>query len=126
MNTYKIDDITYINLATHPVVLKSGDYIFEFAKNKGKKPELVSEYITLKNEAIMTYAQNIVGIADLPKEQEGVRLIVPLFIVNGHDELVSQGLRKARYDLRSPGKKVFGQGGVLLYADGLRAGYKAI
>ncbi len=126
MNTLKIGDITYINLATHPVTVKSGDYIFEFDKNEGKKPELVSEYFEIKNEPIETYIQKTVRITDLPKEREGVRLIVPLFVVNGHDLLVSKGVLKARYDLCSPGKKVFGTRGVLLYAEGLRAGYETI
>ncbi len=123
MNELTIENITYINLADHPITIKSGDDIIEFGANEGNKPILISEYLPIEGEAIVTSRQNATAIKYLPKEIEGIKLIVPLFIVTGYAELVAKGLRKPRYDLLSPGKKIFGEGGKVLYADGLRCGY---
>ena len=123
MNTLEIGDIKYINLANNPIKIKSGDDIFKLAKNKGKKPTIVTEKIILENQPIETYILKIIRIKDLPDEREGIKIIVPLFIVDAYNQLLSNGEIKARFDLYSPGKKVFDEDGVLLYADGLRIGY---
>ena len=126
MNTLKIGETTYINLLTNPIRIKSGDDIFKIGKNKGKKPEIVAEHIILENEPIDTYIRKAVRIKNLPDERERIKIIVPLFIVDAYSELINFGLINPRFDLYSPGKKVFDEDGVVLYADGLRMGYEII
>ncbi len=119
-NKVKVNGITFENLANHPVSIMSHGTIYEWDKNPNIKPELVSEYRGL-DKYIETYRPSAIRIDNLPKEKRNTVYIVPLFIVNGIDELVREGRIRDRRDIVSPGKKVFGKGGTLLYAKGLRA-----
>ncbi len=119
-NKIKINGVTFENLANHPVAIMSHGTIYEWDKNPKGKPELISEYREL-NKYIETYRPIAIRIDNLPEKKKNTVYIVPLFIVNGIDELVREGRIRDRRDIVSPGKKVFGKGGTLLYAKGFRA-----
>jgi hypothetical protein len=78
------------------------------------------------SQGISEYIQVYKRIDHLPKKRQGVKYIVPLFILDAVQRFAQHPdcpeLYRDRDDLVSPGKKVFVDGGKLLYADGLKAG----
>ncbi len=121
-NTIKLGEMTFVNLAIHPISLKSEKDIYMLDSNPGVKPELESVYNEVKGEKIKTFKHMASRIKNLPPREDKTIYIVPLFIISGIDELVREGKMSKRSDIRSPGKKVFGKGGKVLYANGLRMG----
>lgn len=119
-NEKVIRGTTYINLATHPVAINAFGTLFRWDSNPGEKPELLSKYKIKKGTYPPEYEQTPSEILNLPEPRDGVKLIVPLFIITGVESLVKRGLMERRDDLLSPGKKVFGEGGKILYADGFK------
>jgi len=73
-----------------------------------------------------TFVQIYVGIDNLPPKKEGTIYIVPLFILDAIERFSQTdsnipNLYRNRNDLRAPGKKIFGEGGKILYAKGLKS-----
>jgi hypothetical protein len=80
----------------------------------------------VKGEGMDEYVHVFKGIDGLPPKKDGIRLIVPLFTLDAVERMSREPgcpeIYKGRDDLRAPGKKVFGTGGKLLYAEGLKIG----
>ncbi len=119
MNKLLINKNKYINLAKHPITI-GGTKIYTWASGNKEKPEIIYEYIEVSAAPFREYIQIPIGVEYLPEERENTILIVPLFMVNGIEKMVEKGIMEKRMDIRSPGKKVLGDKGKVLYADGLR------
>lgn len=103
----------YVNMLSHPISIKTfnGD-ILDFGSGL-VNPRIRGEEKNVDDTMIYTIVDEY--IENLPPEQEGVKLIVSLFVA----QLVSK-LYPTRRDILSPGKKVFGVDGKMSHANGLR------
>lgn len=116
MNKLEIDGIEYINLLSHSIKIMSNKTLYEIDGCKGEIPRLQTVSSKVEGEPLETFTQKVIGITNLPKMKENTILIVSLFILNGYQEL--NGF--VRQDLRSPGKKIYGDGGKTSFAVGLK------
>ena len=116
----------YINLTDHPIKIKGKSGVVTFPANK-QKPLLVSENMAVGGQGeVVEYVQIYQDILHLPPKKKGIKYIVPLFILDalhrfqGHPECPEH--LKDRDDVVSPGRKVFGSDGKVLYAEGVKVG----
>jgi hypothetical protein len=121
-----VNGTLYVNLTDHQLDIKSGDEVYHFGPNPNPKPKLVADNILVDNNDIDEHLHVYRDVVNLPAKKDGVIYIVPLFTLDAvermsRDKNCPNNL-KGRNDLRAPGKKVFGEGGKLLYAEGLKRG----
>jgi hypothetical protein len=116
----------YINLADHPIKIKGKNGVVKFPANK-QKPLLISKSVPVGGDGeIVEFVQIYQDILHLPEKKEGVKYIVPLFILDALQRFQANPNcpehLKDRDDVVSPGKKVLGRNGKVLYAEGLKVG----
>ncbi len=112
-NMITLGNTRYVSLLGHEIKIKSGKNILKFGKSN-TVPRLYNSNVAVAGE-IPTYIQVNSYIGQLPKPAKNTIYIVSLFLAQAAATLYPE-----RTDIASPGKKKFGDGGKILYTEGLK------
>lgn len=107
---------TFISLLAHDANIMDANENIHFFKENKNPVRIVWQEKVVEENVFYTVEVSAAQIENLPEEKEGVIYIVPLFVLQEKKNLGLEG----RNDLRAPGKKVFGEGGKISFARGLR------